>query len=437
MSAPTPAPKILTVRMDKIVVAPARGRKSFTRIQELADSLKTSGFINPILCTEHPTKEGHYTLIAGERRFRAAILAGFVEIPITFREGITDLQYKIMELEENTCRVDLDWQEESELHRQIDELKRQENPNWRQKDTAELVQLTPGHVSTQIAIAKKLKDNPELKEKIGKLPIRAAMQVIERTAQVERAVRLKANGNLVTTQELRLGDCRTLIKDLPDASVDLLLTDPPYGLEALEDMRGGSSDRMSGHSMLSEHHNQDIERVLKILKDIAPDLQRVLKPGAHFYVFTAFQYMGDFIKALEPLEFQPPCLIWHRGKPTTPGYGYNYLNSTEAIIYGHRAPRSKRLAENMYNILEHPEVPRNLRVYPTEKPQGLLKMMIKQSTVPGDTVLDLFAGSASTLKACRDLDRRGVGFEIDPNSWNRAQLALAGESLTEGENKLF
>lgn len=442
MSAPTPpptpsTPQIRTVPLKNIVVAPNRGRKEFTRLDELAASLKSSGFINPILCTEHPTKPGFFTLIAGERRYRASILAGFVEIPITFRSEINDLQYKIMELEENTCRVDLSWQEEAELHRQIDEFKRQDNPNWKQKDTAAMVALSPQHVSNQITVAKRLNEDPELKKKVANLPLRAAMQVIERSDQVKRAVRLQKSGQLVGSADLRLGDCRTLIKELPDASVDLLLTDPPYGLEKLEAMRTNVGDRMSGHGLMSEHHNQDIGRVLKLLKDLAPELHRVLKPSAHFYVFCAFQYIGAFIEALAPLEFQPPALVWDRGKATSPAYGYNYMNRLEPIIYGYRTPRSKRLAESQYNVLEYPEVPSNLRTYPTEKPQGLLKIMIKQSTIPGDTVLDLFAGSASTLKAARDIDRKAIGFEIDPDSWNRAQLALGGQVVEEAGTKLF
>lgn len=429
--------KLITVPIKNIIVLPSRGRKEFTRIDELAASLKANGFANPILCTESHNKPGYYVLVAGERRYRAAILAGFTEVPITFREGLSDIQQKILELEENVGRVDLSWPEEAELHRQIDELQRSQDSNWTQKKTAELVNLSPGHVSLQIQVADKLRADPALREEVKHLPIRQAMKVIEQKEQIARVDRLHKAGQLQVTTDLRLGNCVDLIRKLPTHSVDMLLTDPPYGLAQLEALRENSNGPMSGHALMSDLHNQDIVSVLKLLRALAPELNRVLKPGAHIYVFSAYQYVGQFIDALAPLEFQPPLLHWDRGKPTTPAYGYNYLNRTEAIIYGHNPPRSKRLQKNMYNVLEHPEVPKNLRVYPTEKPQSLLKDLILQSTITGDTVLDCFAGSASTLKAARALGRKSIGFELNEDSWKRAQLILSGQQPSDDQLSLL
>lgn len=418
------------VKIKDIVVLPDRGRKAFNKIEEMAESIKQHGLINPIMCTESPDKPGKYVLVAGERRYRGAILAGLTEVPITIRppETMSKLEQVMVELEENICRQDLTWQEQCELHRQIDEARKSHDVTWTQQKTAELVQLSPQQVGTQIALAKRLKDEPELKKIIKDLPMSAAIKVINRKDEADKAQRLMKQGVIKITTDLRLGDCRELIKTLPSASVDMLLTDPPYGLEQLEAIREGGSSKMSGHQMMSDIHNMEINDVLEMLRTLAPEIVRVCKPGAHCYVFAAFQYIGDFIKALTPLEFQPPVLIWHRAKPTTPGLGYNYLNTTEAIIMFHNPPRSKRLAKNMYNILEHPEVPASLRVYPTEKPGSLLKDLINQSTITGDTVLDLFAGSASTMKAARFLGRRSIGFEKNPESWQRAQLALSGET---------
>lgn len=412
------------VPIKNIIVSPGRGRRTFTRIEELAESIKENGFINPMLCAPVPDHDGFFELIAGERRFRGAVLAGLSEVPITFRANVTPLQYKILELEENVGRVDLSWDEEGEIIRQIDELRRSENPNWQQKQTAELMQLSEGHVSKQIKLAKRLKEDPSLRAEIRNLPLRQAEQVIDRKDDVDRVTRLAKRGEINITTDLRHGSCIDLIKKLPTASVDLLLTDPPYGLELLEDLRENGGTKMVGHQLMSATHNLTIDEVLKLLRSLAPEFARVLKPGAHFYVFCAFQHAGEFIKALAPLDFKPPVVVWDRGKATTPGYGYNYLNRLEYILYGCNPPWTKRLAKNMWNVLEHPEVPRNLRCYPTEKPQSLLKDLISQSTIVGDVILDPFAGSASTLKAARALKRKSLGFEIDEDAWKRAQLAL-------------
>lgn len=421
--------QLKVVPLKSLIVLPGRGRKEFARIEELSNSIKQQGFINPILCAPSATQEGKFEIIAGERRYRGAVLAGLTEVPITFREGISALDLKVMELEENVCRQDLSWQEECELHRQIDELKRSKDPNWEQKDTAKLVQLTSGHVSAQIKMAKKLKENPELRAKIKNLPMRAAEQVIECEEQVAKVERLQSQGKLAITTDLRLGSCLDLIKDLPTGSIDCLIMDPPYGVEELEVLRTSGSNSMTGHQMMSEHHNMTIDEVLKLLTKLGPELARVMKPGAHFYCFAACQYLNEFAKALAPLEAKWPCNLWLRERPTTIGYGYNFMSRAEFVLYGCNPPQSIRLSENHTNIFEHPDVPRNQRMYPTEKPINLLKEFIKLSTKLGDTVLDCFAGSASTMKAARELGRKSIGFEINPDSWKRAQLSLSGQTF--------
>ena len=426
--------KYQEVPLSLIRIAKDRGRKVFDRVQELADSIKVNGLMNPIYVTNDPEKPGGFLLVAGERRYRASILAGRKTVPITFHDHCSDLQQKILELEENVCRQDLTWQEQAELHRQIHELKTTENPNQTQTQTAKSIGISDAHLSRQISLAKALKEDPTLKEKVGKLDMRSAEKVVAQQAKIAVVDRLKAEGKLKITSELLLGSCLDRIKELKDGSVDLVVTDPPYGLEALEDLRESDGSVMYGHVLMSDTHNMKIDDVLKVLSQLGPELARVCKPGAHVYVFAAYQYVGDFIKALAPLQFQPPVLHWDRGRPTTPGYGYNYLNHTEAVIYLHNPPRGKRLAKNVSNILQFPTVSKSERVYPTEKPQELLKLFISQSSILNDLVLDPFAGSASTLKAARTMGRRSIGFEINEDSWKQAQLHLAN---IEPEKGLF
>ena len=412
------------VKLKDITVGRDRGRKQFGKILELAESLKERGFIHPIYVTEDPNNPGKYLLVAGERRYRAASVAGFEEVPVTFSSQLSTLDQKIIELEENIYRLDIDWQEQAEIHRQINEARKLKDSRWTQKQTAEQIGITPGTLSAQITVAERLRQDPELKKKIRNLDFRSALKVIKRSDESDRVERLVSQGKLKLTTDLKLGDCRELLKTLPTGSVDMLLTDPPYGLAGLNEISKGDGSVMQGHALMSQTHNLTLPEVLMLLSDIAPELHRVLKPGSHMYVFAPFEYVGDFIEALKPFQFQPPLLIWDRGRNTMPGYGYQYLNRTEAIIYGHNPPRGKRLAKNMYNIFEEPTVPNSLRVYPTEKPQSLLKTLIMQSTITNDLVLDPFAGSASTLKAARSCARRSLGFEIQEEAFNRAQLSL-------------
>lgn len=419
---------MFTVHLKNIVVGPDRGRKSFTRIAQLAESLAKYGLINPICVA--PREDGKWDLVAGERRYRAAILAGLSEVPATTREESLDILAEI-ELEENVNREDLSFEEEGNILRKIQELKQSKDASWTMEKTAQMTSRSIGDVSSKISIAKKFEERPDLREACKDLPHYAAVKKVNQIEQAEKVKRMANQGLIEITTSLQHGSCVDLIKTLETDSVDLLLTDPPYGLENLEALRKNKSKAFSGHSLMSDTHNQTLPEVEILLKALAPELGRVLKPSSHFYMFCGFQYIGHFVEALQPhLEFKPPILIWDRGKPSAPAYGYNYMSRAECIIFGHVPPQSKRLTTNKYNIFVCPDVPKNLRMYPTEKPTPLLQEFIKNSTNYGDVVLDPFAGSASTLIAAKKCGRQGLGFEIDETAYLRAQERIIKEPET-------
>ena len=418
-----------TVEIKNIIVRTDRGRQQFTHIGALSESIQKFGLIHPIVVapTDDPEK---FELVVGERRYRGAIMAGLSEIPVTLREGAPASLLAEIELEENICRVDISFEEEGTLLDKIHTLKKKQDYTWSHEKTAEMTNRSVGDVFNKIKLAKKFKERPDMKKACKNLPYTAAVKKVAQIEAAEKVQRMSDQGLIILTTDLQHGDCNELIRKLDNESIDLIVTDPPYGLEKLEALRTTGSDKMSGHQLMSDTHNMTISDVLDILHMLAPQLGRVMKPGAHFYMFCAFQYIGDFIKALSPhLEFQPPILIWDRGKPSGPSYGYNYLSRAEAIVYGYRPPRGRRLNENRYNIFECPDVPRNLRMYPTEKPVPLLQAFIENSSTPNDLVLDPFAGSASTLVAANKSGRRCIGFEIDKESYLRAQLRITDEGL--------
>lgn len=416
-----------SVMLKDVIVPDDRGRKSFTRIMEMAESIKKFGIIHPIVLAPAPDKPDKFVLVAGERRYRGALLAGLVELPYTLREDSAEILAEI-ELEENVCRADISFEEEGNILAKIQTLKKKSDPKWGVAQTAELTGRSMGDVSGKIKIARIFKERPDLKEKCKTLPYTAALKKIAMVEESEKVQRLVDQGQITLSTDLLLGDCRELIMNLKPESVDLLLTDPPYGVEKMEDLRSSGSTKMTGHQLMSDTHNLGLEAICELLTSLAPHLARVLKPGAHWYMFCAYQYVGNFISCLEPhLEFQPPILHWDRGRPSAPAYGYNYMSRTECIIYGYKPPRSRRLSESLYNVLECSDVPKNLRMYPTEKPVPLLQTLIKQSTQLDHVVLDPFAGSASTLVAARETGRRGIGFEIDNEAFLRAQKRLQSD----------
>lgn len=413
-----------TLELKNLIIPPDRGRKEFLRIAEMAESIQKFGLIHPIVVAPADVP-GKFILVAGERRYRGAILAGCGEVQASLREDSEDMLAEI-ELEENACRMNISYEEEGNILRKIMDRKKKQDPKWGVAETAQMTNRSVGDVSGKIKIAKVLKARPDLKEKCEGKPYTAAIRIIEQTEEAEKIQRLADQGQIQLTTEIRLGDCEQLIMDIESDSIDLLLTDPPYGIKKIEDLREGGSSKLVGHQLMGDAHNMDLESVVEMITNLAPQLNRVMKPGAHFYMFCGFQYISEFVGALYPfLEFQPPIVIWDRGRPSSPGYGYNYMSRCEAIIYGCKPPRSRRLEEDMYQLIECPDVPKNLRMYPTEKPTPLLKTLIGQSTSPNGLVFDPFAGSGSSLVAARQAGRRGIGFEIDQQAYLRTQQRLA------------
>jgi site-specific DNA-methyltransferase (adenine-specific) len=418
------------VKLSDVIIGSDRGRKEFTRIEQLTDSIRKYGLIHPIVVSPSEDRPGKFVLVAGERRYRASIMAARAEVPATLREESPSVLAEI-ELEENVSRADISFEEEGNILRKIQELKRKEDPKWGLQETADMTGRSIGDVSTKIAIAKKFKDRPDLKEKCKDLPYTAALKKIKQIEESERLQRLTERGEVELSTDLRHGNCLDLIKELATDSVDLLVTDPPYGIEKLEQLRKPGSKKMVGHQLMSDTHNLSLKGALDLIAALAPELARVMKPGAHFYMFCGMQYTSDFVRALEPhLIFKPPQLVWNRLKPSMPAYGYAYLSCMEAVIFGMAPPENtKRLNETQYALFECKDVPSNLRHYPTEKPVPLLQQFIKNSSNPNDVVLDPFAGSASTLVAARTTGRRAIGFEIDQQAFLLAQKRLKEEEI--------
>lgn len=95
----------------------------------------------------------------------------------------------------------------------------------------------------------------------------------------------------------------------------------------------------------------------------------------------------------------------------SPGMGYPYRSSYEMVAFGQKGNRGVPQDRNVRDVLRFPKV-KHKDAYPTEKPIDLLQVMIKQSTLPGDIVLDPFAGSGSTLMAAQRSGRKSLGFDI-------------------------
>ena len=99
---------------------------------------------------------------------------------------------------------------------------------------------------------------------------------------------------------------------------------------------------------------------------------------------------------------------------------FSYISCYEAVIFGHYLEKKRRLMKPVKNVLDIPAMAPQKRVHPLQRPDDVLRLMIENSTNPGELILDCFAGSGSTLKVARDLQRQAIGFELDADNYARA-----------------
>jgi site-specific DNA-methyltransferase (adenine-specific) len=206
------------------------------------------------------------------------------------------------------------------------------------------------------------------------------------------------------------------LKRLPEESLDLVITDPPY--ESLEKHRAiGTTTRLK-HSLASSNDWFSIfpnERFPELFRAV----YRVLKPDSHFYLFCDQETMFVAKPMAEDARFKfwKP-LVWDKRKI---GMGYHYRARYEFILFFEKGKR--RL--NDLGIPDVIECPRVMKGYPTEKPVRVSEVLIEQSSEPGDLVADPFMGSGSTGVAALSQGRRFIGNDIADNAHRLARERLA------------
>ena len=388
------------------IIVGTRARRDFGNITELADSIRTYGLDNPLTVTPRP--DGKYELVAGERRYRALVMLTCLTVPVLVREDWDAKTRKLFELEENSQRKEMTWQERIEHCRQLDDLERElHEGRWDYKDTGARMGLSSTVVCRDIALANKLKARPELRKLVQDLPKAAAARKIEQLERAERAAR----SDVRPCAALRRGHAKKLLDEVPSGSVGLVLTDPPYGLGTLAE----AGD--IGTTLLREGDNRDEAWVMYMVTWLFPQIRRVLVEGGHFYVFFAQEHYEVLRTAAKAsgLEIQEYPLMWLKPHPTAPGRGYLYMPCYEPILFGWKPPRRRMLEKNAPAVMEFPPVSTQARIHPFEKPSALVRFLIQQSTLRGETVLDPFCGSGVVVEQAILLGRSGLGFDLDPS----------------------
>jgi DNA modification methylase len=228
--------------------------------------------------------------------------------------------------------------------------------------------------------------------------------------------------------KIQCGDSVKLIKNLPENSIDLILTDPPYNIGKYST----GNIRMEGRSDL----NNDIaewDQGNFNPADIADDLIRVLKKDGNLFIFTSYNLIGEWHRLLDPKFDTFQFMVWHKTNPAPKVFKKGFLNSCELIICcwnkGNKWNFGKQ--NEMHNFFESGICMGKERLknpkHPTQKPLSILKHIIKIASKENDIVFDPFMGVGSTGAASLQEKRRFVGFEINESYYKAALKRIRGQ----------
>jgi site-specific DNA-methyltransferase (adenine-specific) len=248
------------------------------------------------------------------------------------------------------------------------------------------------------------------------LPLFAAAPRSEAQGGLSRA---PAAGDLVLEGgarfALRRGDAIDLLRSLPSGSVDLMVTDPAY--ESLEKHRAiGTTTRLK-HSKSSSNDWFAIFPNARF-PELFAEAHRVLRRNAHLYLFCDQETMFVAKPMAEDAGFRFwKAIVWDK---VALGMGYHYRSRHEMILFLEKGKR--KLAD--LSVPDVLRVPRVHRGYPSEKPAEVSEILIRQSALPGELVVDPFCGSGSVGVAALRQGRRFLGGDV-----SSAAIAVAAERL--------
>ncbi len=222
------------------------------------------------------------------------------------------------------------------------------------------------------------------------------------------------------------GDCMDYLSQIPDHSVDLILTDPPYNIAQYST---GNIDLPGRSALNNDLADWDLNPIDP--SALVADFKRIIKPDGNIFVFTSYNLIGKWHEAFDS-EFDTfQFFVWHKTNPAPKIFKNGFLNSCEMIACmwnkGHKWNFSNQ--NEMHNFFESPICMRPERLsdpkHPAQKPVKLLEHIIKIASNEKDVILDLFMGVGSTGVAALKNNRKFIGIEIEKDYFYAAERRIS------------
>jgi DNA modification methylase len=344
-------------------------------VDAVAASIKEFGFKVPVIVDRDDV------VIAGHTRIKAARQLGMETVPTIKADDLTPEQVKAFRLADNMTAEKSKWDFER-LYQELEELQKVD------------LDFDMADFGFELDM---LDDYTEIKED-------------EVETEIEEVISESGDTWLLGDHILYVGDStnsRDMTKLVGDEEIDLVVTDPPYGVSY-----EGRSQELDHKTIESD--NLQFEEFYTFLVSAFQNIKDVLKPGGAFYIWYASGRALNFYRAMHEVKLDiRQQLVWNKNSFILGRQDYQWKH--KVCMYGwkegaeHYFTDSRREA----TVIDcHKPLKNDL--HPTMKPVKLIAYQIKNSSKRGESVLDPFGGSGTTMIACEQLGRRCFMMEFDP-----------------------
>lgn len=342
-------------------------RKNDNAVDAVAASIKNFGFKQPIVIDKNNV------IVAGHTRVKAALKLGLTEVPCVIADDLTDEQVKAFRLADNKTAELAEW----DLDKLSEELK------FIDMDMEEF-----GFEDLEKELERDvLEDNFDENEQLPEVPYAKSGDVF-----------ILGRHRLMCGDSTKADNVKTL---MDGKTADMVFTDPPYNV----DYEGTAGKIMND--------KQDEESFFKFLSDAFANMYASLKAGGAIYCCHADTEGLNFRTAFTKAGFKlAECLIWEKDTFVFGRQDYHWKH--EPILYGWKDGAAHYFVDDRTQdtIWNFPK-PKANDLHPTMKPLELVGKAIKNSSRKNEIILDLFAGSGSTLIASEQIERKAYLMELD------------------------
>ena len=205
-------------------------------------------------------------------------------------------------------------------------------------------------------------------------------------------------------------DCMNVLRALPSKSVDLVITDPPYG-EVNQESNGLRNLDKGVADIVDFDFDEWLQEIIRVCR-------------GSWYIWCGYEQLGKIYKQFKINNISTRCIIWEKTNPSPMNGEYIWLSGIEPCVYGKRSGATYN--GFCQNTVIRCDSEKNT-IHPTQKPIDLFAKLVRTSSKPGDIVLDTFSGSGTTAVVCHRLQRHFICVEKDLGFWQKSQQRIQDE----------